>query len=65
MESEGELAFLDTRTVRQDDGSIRVKVTHTDQYLNQESNHTLEHKLSVVRTLFHRAKTVSKNPEDL
>ena len=67
-ESNGELAFLDTCTVRQDDGSLRIKVyrkpTHTDQYLNWESNHPLEHKMSVVRTLFHRANTVPSHPED-
>ena len=68
-ESEGKLAFLDTCTVRQEDGSLRVKVyrkpTHTDQYLNWESNHPLEHKMSVVRTLFHRANTVPSHPEDI
>ena len=67
-ESNGELAFLATCTVRQDDGSLRIKVyrkpTYTDQYLNWESNHPLEHKISVARTLFHRANTVPSHPED-
>ena len=68
-EKNGSLAFLDTLTVKQQDGNAKVKVyrkpTHTDQHLNFESNQPLDHKLSVVRTLHHRADSVVSDPEDV
>ncbi len=66
-ESNG-LTFLDTNTIRREDGSLKVtiyrKPTHTDQYLHFSSNHLLQHKLGVVQTLHHRAKSVITEEED-
>ena len=67
-ESEGSIAFLDTKITRNTDGSIKTsiyrKATHTDKYLHFNSHHPLQHKRSVARTLLDRAKNKkNKNSE--
>ena len=59
---------MDTYTVIQDDGSLKIKIyrkpTHTDHYLNFQSNHPVQHKLGVIQTLHHRADSVITDPVD-
>ena len=67
-ESDGSLPMLDVLVTRDDIGNLRFKVyrkpTHTDQYLNFSSNHPLQHKLGVVRTLCDRAHSIITTEED-
>ena len=59
---------MNTCVIVNDDDSLRTticcKPTHTDQYLNWDSNHHLEHKRSVERTLLRRAEKVVSEPSD-
>ena len=61
------LPFLDSCTTLNDDGSLDLSVyrkpTHTNQYLNFDSNHHLQHKRSVVRTLTNRVNCMVVKPE--
>ena len=51
-----------------DDGSIKTKVycqeNHTDQYLNFNSNHPLEHRRGLMKTLMHRVDTIVTDERD-
>ena len=38
--------------------SVYHEVTHTDQYLQYSSNQPLQHKLGVIRTLYHRGNLI-------
>ncbi|XP_012811622.2 uncharacterized protein LOC105946468, partial [Xenopus tropicalis] len=64
---ENKLAFLDCLISIQEGGILKTEVyrkpTHTDQYLLFDSHHPLEHKLGVIRTLHHRAESVTTDTE--
>ena len=66
-QANGAIPFLDTLVTPLTDNSLSFQVyqkpTHTDQYLQWESHHTLSSKYSVIGTLTHRAKVVCITPE--
>ena len=68
VEDKGVLPFLDTLLTHHSNGSITTSVfrkkTHTDKYLDFSSHHPLSHKLSVVKTLFNRARSISSTPSN-
>ena len=68
-EKDCQLPFLDTLITKKPNSSIKVlvyrKATHTYQYLDFQSHHPLEHQISVILTLMHRAETTVTEPSDL
>ena len=62
------LTFLNTLTkptLNSIESTVYGKPTHTDRYLDYNSNHPLSAKLSVIHTLIHRAKEVCSTLEFL
>ena len=64
---DGSIPFLDILITPKEDRSLSTKVyrkpTHTDLYLQWDSNHTVSSTYSVVGSLHHRAKTICSSPE--
>ncbi len=67
-EEAGVIAVLDAKITRKEDRlllfSVYRKPTHTDHYLQFGSNHLLQHKLGVIRTLVHRSSTICSNRDE-
>ena len=63
----GTIPFLDTLVKHEVDNTLSITVyrkpTHSDQYLQWDSHHSLVAKYSVISTLPHRARTVCSYPE--
>ena len=68
-QADGTLPFLDVLVIPQPDGSLSTAVyrkpTHTNQYLQWDSHHSISAKYSVISTLFHRAKEVCSTKQHL
>ena len=66
---DGPIPFLDLLITPKADGTLTTKVyrkpTHTDKYLQWDSNHNLASKYSVINTLTHRARTLCSTPESI
>ena len=65
-ESDAQLAFLDVLVIRNPDRTLATNVyrkpTHTNRYLDFQSNHPIAHKIAVIRTLNHWAKNLPSTP---
>ena len=62
------LPFLDTLTKptpKSIESTVYRRTTHTDSYLDYNSNHPISAKLSVIHTLIHRVKKVCSTPKFL
>ena len=67
LEKSVQLAFLDVSVQQTKDGSLATSVyrkpTHTNRYLQYSSHHPVNQKVSVARTLFSRAISITSNNE--
>ena len=65
--ADGSIPFLDTWITPQRDGSLQTKVyrkpTHTNQYLQWDSHHSISNKYSVISSLLHRAKDICSSKQ--
>ena len=65
--ADGSLPFLDTLVTVKEDGSLSTSIyrkpTHTNQYLQWDSHHSIVNKFSVINSLIHRANNICSNQE--
>ena len=66
--ADGSLPFPDTLVTVEEDGSpcqmfIYKKPSHTNQYLQWDSHHSIANKYSVINSLLHRANNICSNQE--
>lgn len=67
LENNNEIAFLDTLIKKSTNGyktMVYRKPTHTNKYLNFYSNHDLNVKKGVIKSLYDRAKIICSNNND-
>ncbi|KAJ8921267.1 hypothetical protein NQ315_013739 [Exocentrus adspersus] len=68
VEEDGKLPFLDVSLSRNADGTLGHTVyrtlTHTNRYLNKDSNHHPRQKRGIIKTLVERARRIC-DPEDI
>ena len=67
IRADGSLPFLDTLVTVEEDGSLSTSIyrkpTHTNQYLQWDSHHSIANKYSVKNSLLHRANNICSNQE--
>ena len=67
--ADGSLPFLDTLVTVEEDGSLSTSIyrkpTHTNQYLQWDSHHSIANKYSVINSLLHRATNICSNQEQI
>ena len=67
IRADGSLPFLDTLVTVEEDGSLSTSIyrkpTHTNQYLQWDSHHSIANKYSVINSLLHRANNICSNQE--
>ena len=65
--NDGSIPFLDVLIMPDEEGNLKATVyrkpTHTDLYLQWDSNHTVSSKYSMVGSLQHRANAICSNKE--
>ncbi|XP_072176490.1 uncharacterized protein [Diadema setosum] len=69
LEVDNSIPFLDTKITKRPDGTTKMvvyrKKTHTGQYLNFQSHHSLRQRLGVIRTLMDREHCIVNEEADL